>query len=73
MQILTAEELRCRPHAHVLPLLFTAGTQLLFCPYMDAAPVTQWMLACPVQALDPQEMVLVYRAIMLQVAPALQH
>jgi hypothetical protein len=44
----------CRPHAHVLPLLFTAGTQLLFCPYMDAAPVTQWLLACPVQALDPQ-------------------
>ena len=36
-------------HAHVLPLLFTAGPQLLFYSYMDFTPVTHWLRSCPVQ------------------------
>jgi serine/threonine protein kinase len=60
-------------HAHVLTLLFTAGPQLLFCSYMDLAPVTHWLLSCPVQALDAEEMLLVYRTMMLQTAMALEH
>ena len=61
------------PHAHVLTLLFTAGPQMLFCSYMDLAPVTHWLLSCPVQALDAEEMLLVYRTMMMQTAMALEH
>ena len=54
-------------------LLFTAGPHVLFCPFMHVAPVAQWLLSCPVQALDEEEMTLVYRAILLQTARALEH
>jgi len=61
------------PHAHVLPLLFTAGPHLLFCSYMNIAPVSQWLVSCPVQALDAEEMLLVYRTLIMQSCMALQH
>ena len=60
-------------HAHVLTLLFTAGPQVLFCPYMDSAPVAHWLTCCPVHALATDELLLVFRTVMLQAALALQH
>ena len=60
-------------HAHVLSLLFTAGPQVLFCPYMDTAPVAHWLTSSPVQALSIDELMLVFRTLMLHTAMALQH
>lgn len=61
------------PHVNTMTVLFTAGPHVLFCPFMHVAPVAQWLLSCPVQALDEEEMTLVYRAILLQTARALEH
>jgi len=61
-------------HPHILPLLFTAGPNMLFMPFMELASVTDWLASgSEAKSLPPDELRLVHQMIGLQVAWALEH
>ena len=61
-------------HPHILPLLFTAGPNMLFMPFMELASVTDWLAASTeARALPADDLRLVHQMIGLQVAWALEH
>lgn len=56
-------------HPHILPLLFTAGPNMLFMPYMELASVTDWLSSSPeARSLAIDELRLVHQTIGLHVA-----
>ena len=61
-------------HPHILPLLFTAGPNMLFMPFMELASVTDWLSSsAEAKALPAEDLRLVHQMIGLQVAWALEH
>lgn len=61
-------------HPHILPLLFTAGPNMLFMPFMELASVTDWLSSSSeAKGLPSEELRLVHQMIGLQVAWALEH
>ncbi|KAJ1478141.1 hypothetical protein T484DRAFT_1818544, partial [Baffinella frigidus] len=61
------------PHLNVLPLLFTAGPQLLFSPFVNAVPVVAWLQSWRVQDQSRRHLSLTLRTVMLHLASALEH
>jgi len=61
-------------HPHILPLLFTAGPNMLFMPFMELASVTDWLAkSTETKTLPPDDLRLVEQTIGVQVSWALQH
>jgi hypothetical protein len=55
-------------HPHILPLLFTAGPNMLFMPYMELSSVTDWLAQSgEAKSLSPDDLRLVHQMIGLQV------
>ena len=61
-------------HPYILPLLFTAGPNMLFMPFMELASVTDWLAkSSDTKSLPSDDLRLVEQTIGLQVSWALQH
>ena len=57
-------------HPHILPLLFTAGPNMLFMPFMELASVTDWLASSSeAKSLPGEDLRLVHQMIGLQVPP----